>query len=132
MDKTLARAKTSSGGAPRDVQHGPDELASFVMSVLEEKRAENIVWLDVSDVTDLAQYFIIATVTNLRQMAAVAAACEKERKARGFSRIGIEGASSGSSWVVLDYATVIVHLFLPEQRDYYALEHLWADAKRVN
>ena len=130
---TLAtRAETSAGGATRDVQHGPDDLASFVMSTLEEKRAENIVWLDVSDVTDLATYFIIATVTNLRQMAAVAEACEKEHKARGFSRIGIEGASSGSSWVVLDYAEVIVHLFLPEQRDYYALEHLWADAKRMN
>jgi len=114
------------------VQHGPDDLASFVMSVLEEKRAENIVWLDVSGVTDLARYFIIATVTNLRQMAAIADACEKERKVRGFPRIGIEGASTGSSWVVLDYADVIVHLFLPEQRDYYALEHLWADAKRMN
>ena len=129
---TLARAETSSGGTSRDVQHGPDDLASFVMSTLEEKRTLDIVWLDVSDVTDLATYFIIATVTNLRQMAAVADACEKERKARGFSRIGIEGVSSGSSWVVLDYAEVIVHLFLPEQRDYYALEHLWADAKRMN
>jgi ribosome-associated protein len=114
------------------VQHDPDDLASFVMSTLEEKRAEDIVWLDVSGVTDLARYFIIATVTNPRQMAAVAAACEKERKSRGFPRIGIEGASSGSSWVVLDYADVIVHLFLPEQREYYALEHLWADAKRMN
>ena len=129
---TLARAETRSDGVPRDVRHGPEDLASFVMSTLEEKRAENIVWLDVSGVTDLAHYFIIATVTNLRQMAAVASACEKERKARDFPRIGIEGASTGSSWVVLDYADVIVHLFLPEQRDYYALEHLWADAKRVD
>lgn len=114
------------------MQQRSDELASFVIAVLEEKRAEDVVWLDVSGVTDLARYFIIATVTNPRQMAAVAGACEKERKSRGFPRIGIEGAASGSSWVVLDYADVIVHLFLPEQREYYALEHLWADAKKMS
>ena len=61
---------------------------------------------------------------------AIVAACEKEAKQRGITRLGVEG-QSGSSWVLLDYGDLIVHLFLPEQREYYALEHLWADAERV-
>ncbi len=106
-------------------------FASFVVSVLEDKRAEDIVWLDVSEVTDLADIFLVATLNNPRQMSAVSSECELERKRLGLPRVGVEGVSSSSSWVVLDYGDLVVHLFLPEQRDYYQLEHLWADAKRV-
>jgi len=106
------------------------DFAEFVYSVLDEKRATDIVWLDVRGVTDLADAFLIATVLNPRQGAAVVDACEKERKHRGVTRVGIEG-EGGSSWVLIDYGDLIVHLFLPEQRAYYALDHIWADAKRV-
>jgi ribosome-associated protein len=102
----------------------------FVEEVLEGKRAEDIVHLDVRNVTDLCDDFMIATITNARQGKAIVAECEQERKRRGLPRIGIEGAE-GSSWVVLDYGDVVVHLLMPEQREYYALEHLWADAERV-
>ena len=105
-------------------------FAEFVCEALDEKRAEDIVWLDVRGVTDLADYFIIATILNPRQGAAILDVVEKERKRRGLPRIGIEGAG-GSSWVVLDYGDLVVHLLLPEQRAYYGLEHLWADAKRI-
>ena len=108
-----------------------EEFASFVVSVLEDKRAEEIVWLDVSEVTDLADYFIVATVNNPRQMSAISAECEIERKRLGLARVGLEGVSNSSSWVVMDYGDLVVHLFLPEQREYYQLEHLWADAKRI-
>ena len=103
-----------------------------MISVLEAKRAEDIVWLDVSEVTDLADYFIVATVNNPRQMSAISAECEQERKRLGLGRVGIEGVSKSSSWVVLDFGDVVVHLFLPEQRNYYQLENLWADAKRIS
>jgi ribosome-associated protein len=105
-------------------------FVEFVCSILEEKRATDIVWLDVRGVTDLADDFLIATVLNPRQGAAVVDACEKERKRRGVTRLGIEG-ETGSSWILIDYGELIIHLFLPEQRAYYALEHIWADAKRV-
>lgn len=130
--RQLPASESGSEGVSQRTGVSPEEVASFIMEILEDKRAEDIVWLDVSEVTDLAQYFIVATANNTRQMGAIAGACEKERKQRDVARIGIEGASSGSSWVVLDYGEVIVHLFMPEQREYYALEHLWADAKRVN
>jgi ribosome-associated protein len=102
----------------------------FVCSLLAEKRAEEVVCLDVSGVTDLADHFVIATILNARQGGAILEECEKERKRRGLARIGIEGAA-GSSWIVLDYGDLVVHLLLPAQRAYYGLEHLWADAKRV-
>lgn len=105
-------------------------FVEFICSVLEEKRADDIVWLDVRGITDLADDFLIATVLNPRQGAAIVDACEQERKRRGVARLGIEG-ETGSSWVLMDYGDLIVHLFLPEQRAYYGLEHIWADAKRV-
>lgn len=108
----------------------PVPFPDFVLAVLDDKRAENVVRLDVGEVTDIADVFVIATVLNPRQSAAIVEDCEKERKRRGIGRVGIEGAG-GSSWVVLDYGDIVVHLFMPEQREYYQLEHLWADAKRV-
>lgn len=105
-------------------------FVDFAQDVLESKRATDIVRLDVRAVTDLCDDFLIATITNKPQAAAIVDECEKERKRRGLTRIGIEGAA-GSSWVVLDYGDLVIHLLMPEQREYYALEHLWADAKRV-
>ncbi|MHC4134009.1 MAG: ribosome silencing factor [Planctomycetota bacterium] len=116
----------SQGGAEPALQ----SFVEFVYSILDEKRATDVVWLDVRGVTDLADDFLIATVLNPRQGAAIVGACEKERKRRGVTRLGIEG-EAGSSWVLIDYGDLIIHLFLPERRAYYALEHIWADAKRV-
>ncbi|MDH3591642.1 MAG: ribosome silencing factor [Planctomycetota bacterium] len=105
-------------------------FTDFVYSVLDEKRAEDIVWLDVRGVTDIADDFMIATITSPRQGTAILDACETERKQRGLGRLGVEG-EQGSSWMLLDYGDLVIHLFMPEQREYYALEHIWADAKRV-
>ena len=122
-----AELPASQGGAEPALQN----FAEFVRGVMDEKRATDIVWLDVRGVSDLADDFLIATVLNPRQAAAIVDACETERKRRGVTRLGIEG-ETGSSWVLIDYGDLIIHLFLPEQRAYYALEHLWADAKRVH
>ena len=122
------RVKRESKAPPPKDNGAP--FVDFVKSVLDEKRAEDIVHLDVREVTDLADDFVIATISNQRQGAAIVEECEKERKQRGLGRVGIEGVN-GSTWIVLDYGDLVVHLFLPEQREYYALEHLWADAARV-
>lgn len=119
------RQRAKSRSAP-----AKGSFLEFVCSVLAEKRAEDVICLDVSGVTDLADHFVIATVLNARQGGAILEECERERKLRGLPRVGIEGAE-GSSWIVLDYGDLVVHLLLPEQRAYYGLEHLWADAKRV-
>ena len=108
-----------------------EPFEDFICAVLDEKRASEIVRLDISDITNIADVFIIATIQNQRQGAAILGTCEKERKRRGLGRVGIEG-ESGSSWILLDYGDLIVHLLMPEQRAYYALENIWADAKRVD
>ncbi len=112
----------SEAAAPR--------FAEAVLKVLDEKRAEDIVRLDVHGVTDVADEFIVATILNARQGGAILDACEREAKRFRVKRLGVEGGAM-SSWILLDYGSLVVHLFLPEQRSYYALEHIWADAKRI-
>ena len=124
MADRQSEPRTQAEGATRSA------FAEFACTVLEQKRAEEIVLLDVSGVTDLADEFLIATITSPRQASAIVDECEKERKRRKLPCIGIEGAN-GSSWIVLDYGDLIVHLFMPEQRAYYGLEHLWADATKA-
>jgi len=112
-----------------EVEAAP-RFAQAVLKILDEKRAEDIVWLDVRGVTDVADEFLIATVLNARQGGAILDACEREAKRFHVARLGVEGGPT-SSWILLDYGSLVVHLFLPEQRIYYALEHIWADAKRI-
>ncbi|MGH7163403.1 MAG: ribosome silencing factor [Planctomycetota bacterium] len=114
------------------VQDAPlSRFHAHLLSVLEEKRAEEVVRLDVTEVTDLADEFVIATVLNQRQAGTIVEACEKERKRLQLPRVGMEGVQ-GSTWVVLDYGSIVVHLLTREARAYYDLENLWADARRVS
>jgi ribosome-associated protein len=118
---TLTDARPSQEATPR--------FPEAVLKILDEKRAEDIVWLDVRGVTDVADEFLIATITNPRQGGAIVEACEKEAKRLKVPRLGVEGGPQ-STWILLDYGSLVVHLFLPEQRAYYALEHIWSDAKK--
>jgi ribosome-associated protein len=108
-----------------------ETFTQFVLEALESKRAENIVRLDISGLSHITDEFLIATVTSPPQARAVVDTCEIERKKLGLTCVGIEG-TSGSSWVVLDYGDFVLHLFTPEAREFYGLEHLWADAKRIS
>ncbi len=108
-----------------------EAFTQFVLETLASKRAENVVRLDISELSHITDEFMIATVTSTPQARAIVDACEIERKKRGLTCVGIEGAS-GSSWVVLDYGDFVVHMFTPEAREFYGLEHLWADAKRLD
>jgi ribosome-associated protein len=115
-----------------DAEPSKEAVSRFteaVLKILDEKRAEDVVWLDVRGVTDVADEFLIATILNPRQGGAILEACEREAKRLKVSRLGVEGGPQ-SSWILLDYGSLVVHLFLPEQRAYYGLEHIWSDAKR--
>ncbi|MBL9076818.1 MAG: ribosome silencing factor [Planctomycetes bacterium] len=100
---------------------------------LDEKQAKDIVVLDVSGPLVIADYFVIATVQSTRQGQALAKELDLANKAtRGRRRRNTGGLETEeSNWVLLDFDDVVVHLFLPEARAYYALEDLWADVPRV-
>ncbi|MHC4407717.1 MAG: ribosome silencing factor [Planctomycetota bacterium] len=121
----------SANATPGTKISGKGTFFQFVRETLDDKRAENIVALDLRGVSSIADEFLIATISNPRQASAIVDTCEKERKARGLSCLGIEG-TGGSSWVVLDYGDLVVHMFTADAREYYGLEFLWSDAKRID
>ena len=97
---------------------------------MTDRQAEEITLLDISEVASFADYFIIATATNARQMRAVVSTLTKELRGDGVRPSHQEGESD-SGWVLLDYGSIIVHLFSPELRERYNLEELWREAKQV-
>ena len=109
------------------------DLALQIAQRLDEKQAKDIVVLDVSGPLVIADYFVVATVTSTRQGQALAKELDLEHKAlRGRRKRNAGGMETEeSNWVLLDFDEVVVHLFLPEARAYYALEDLWADVPRL-
>jgi ribosome-associated protein len=79
----------------------------------------------------VADYFFICHAENIRQMQAIANAIKKELREMGVRPLGIEGDSVKSNWILVDLGDVVVHVFLPESREFYDLERLWSDAERI-
>lgn len=90
---------------------------------MDDKKAEDIVILDLAGKTSIADYMVIASGQSSRQVATMAEALERELKEHGI-RVGVEGMSQ-CDWVLVDAFDVIVHLFRPEVRTYYNLEKMW-------
>ena len=103
------------------------------MDIVEEKQAADIVLLDIHEQTDIADYFVIATVDNERQAKAIEDdLLQKLRVEQNIRPLGIEGVENrGGGWTLVDYGDVIVHLFTEEARNYYRLEELWTKAHVV-
>ena len=106
------------------------ELARRVVDILSDKRAEDILLLDIRSVALFADYFAIASAETARHTQALCDALDEELARDGLSVWGREG-EAGSGWVLLDYGDVIVHIFGPEQRSFYDLEGLWHEAVPV-
>jgi ribosome-associated protein len=120
------------GLPPRDTPVSFDaraalEMARRVVALAEDKKASDIVLLDVGALTSLADYFVICSGSSERQLASIADGIAEGLKSDGVLPLGREGAA-GAHWVLLDFGAVIVHVFAPPERDYYQLERLWADA----
>jgi ribosome-associated protein len=97
----------------------------------EDNRGADIVVLDMRELTSIFDYFVLATGTSRRQLHAMSEEIDHALEDRmGDRRLGIEGYEE-SRWILLDYGDVVVHLFEPETRSYYALEELWGRAKHV-
>ena len=86
--------------------------------------------LRTAEVTTMADYFVICSGRSDRQVQALAGAIVDQLREEGVRPLGVEGAAS-SRWVLLDYGSVIVHVFAAEERDYYGLERLWSNAAQV-
>jgi len=99
--------------------------------VIEETRGQDVVVLDLTKITPIADYFIIATGTSSRQMRAAAGEVHRLFKAAGSNRIGLEG-EGGNTWMLQDFGDIVVHLFTSEARETYDLENLWGDAPRID
>ncbi|MCR8908716.1 MULTISPECIES: ribosome silencing factor [Atopobiaceae] len=109
----------------------PLELAKVAAYAADDKKATDLVLLDLSSKTDVCDYFLICTGANPRQVDAIVDEIREKVGANcGVSPLSCEGRE-GLSWVLIDYGSVVVHVFKPETRDFYRLEALWGDAPRV-
>jgi ribosome-associated protein len=106
---------------------GPRDLALLAAEAMEEKRADDVLVLDVGRHTPVADYFVIGSAQTTVQIRAIVDAVENSLTAAGAGRVNREGDAS-SRWVLMDFGGVVVHVFGPEARRYYTLERLWADA----
>ncbi len=102
------------------------EKLETAVRALDSKKASDIKVLKVEDLTILAKYFVIASATSTTQVKALADVVEFMLGEKGVRPKSTEGEQS-RTWIVLDYYDIIIHVFLEETRDFYRLEHLWAD-----
>lgn len=108
----------------------PRALADVVVDAASEKKAEDIVVMNVSEVTTIADLFVILSGRGERQVRSIAEGIVERSTAAGRRPLGIEGLAAGR-WVLIDLGDVIVHAFVPEERGLYRLERLWGDAPIV-
>ncbi len=107
------------------------ESAITLAKALDSKKGIDIKVLRTGDLTTLADYFVICSGTSNTQIKALSEACEKAMDEAGEPAHHVEGHRDGT-WVLLDFSTVIVHVFTDEARKFYDLERLWADAEPVD
>lgn len=107
------------------------EIAKAAAHEAEGNRGQNVVVLDMREQTSIFDYFVIATGTSNRQLRAISDSIDDVMlKQFGRRRVGLEGYED-SHWILLDYGSVVIHLFDEATRDYYRLEELWAGARPV-
>ena len=108
-----------------------DEMLRTIIKTLDNKKAESIKAIKITDLTILADYFVIANGTSTTHTKTLAEEVEYQRSQNGVEPNRTEGYN-GSSWVILDYGDIVVHVFYKETRDYYQLERLWADGEKID
>ena len=106
------------------------DLARRIVELAEDKKAADIVLLDLSGLTTLADYFVICSGGSERQLDAIAEGIVSGMRDQKVHAFGKEGTAA-SHWVLVDFSSVIVHIFTPPERDYYQLEKAWSEAKTI-
>lgn len=106
------------------------DMARAIVDILEDKKAEDIVLMDIQELTTIADYFVICSGTSNRMLDALAGAVRDQMREKHQIRGRIEGLPQ-NGWVLADYGDVVVHIFSEDQRAYYRLEELWAGGKML-
>jgi ribosome-associated protein len=121
--EVAAIPRTRKAAAKPAADKTPD-LLKIVETSLDDDKAEDIVAIDLRGKSTIADYMVIATGRNSRQLAAMASHLDEKLTKAGVKRVAVEGQAQGD-WVLLDGGDVVVHLFRPEVRTFYALEKMW-------
>ncbi|MED4604088.1 ribosome silencing factor [Paenibacillus validus] len=108
----------------------PDELMTLAVEAAEDKKAMNLVTLNLRGISLIADYFVICHGNSETQVQAIATEIRKRAEERGARVRGLEGMDT-ARWVLLDLGDVVVHVFHRDDREYYNIERLWSDAKVV-
>ena len=107
------------------------ELTKLAVAALEDRKAEDVTVIDISEISPIADYFIIANGTNQNQLQAMRDAADEALYKAGVKVQQIEGNQS-STWILMDYGDIIIHIFSKEDRLFYDLERTWRDGKVVD
>ena len=107
------------------------EMAKIAFEALEDKKGENVCAIDISSVSVLADYFLIASGSNTNQVQAMADSVREALGRAGHEPRQVEGYGS-ANWILMDYNDIIVHIFSDESRTFYDLERIWRDGKEVS
>ena len=107
------------------------EMAVGLAKALDSKKGLNIKVLKTQELTTLADYFVLCTATSTTQVKAMSDACEEAMEKQGERVHHIEG-HRGGTWLLMDFSSVVVHIFMDEARKFYDLERLWADGKPLD
>ena len=105
-----------------------NKMVKEAYNALEDKKAEDIKIIHIGEVSVIADYFVIANGSNPSQVSAMVDNVEEKLSKAGYHHKNIEGVQN-SSWVLMDYGDVIVHIFGKEDREFYNLEHIWGDCE---
>ncbi len=107
-----------------------DEKLSLIVKACNDKKGFDIKVLDLRDLTTITDYFVIVSGNSTTQVAAIADEIEEKLEEAGFELLGKEGYRE-ARWVLLDYGSVVAHVFHKEDREFYNLEKLWADSEEL-
>ena len=107
------------------------DLAILLAKSLDSKKGQDIKVLQTAELTTLADYFVLCTATSSTQVKAMADACEHEAEKEGEVVHHVEGHRDGA-WLLMDFSSVVVHVFTDEARKFYDLERLWGDAAEID
>ena len=109
----------------------PENIVSLALKAISDRKAMDMTVLKIEKLTTLADYFIICSGTSNTHLRAISDAVDEELSKVGIEKKSVEGYRS-ASWILLDYGSVVVHIFKKDTREFYSLERQWADATKID